>query len=278
MPGLVPAMTRRVECLRTRAVIVRIQLSNSERACVRILTASSARALRDFRPRQKQRAQGKPGARCTRGLVCNKCEETHTSIQVQSEHSGIPCAMALRLMARSPRRRIRLASVVGGLAAGRTRSDRLRLRSTWHQQRVSGPHGFAVRNERRSSCAPLSAHGRPALRIRFAPDAAASTASHPNVRDDRDTPLVERMRRGNYGADLGEAGSGLFFAMRLDGWNRVDLVREISVCAQRHRGSKALPDPSSLLRTELSLARQPAQAMRQAVDCRTWNLLPVALA
>ena len=63
-----------------------------------------------------------PGARCTRGLVCNKCEETHTSIQVQSEHSGIPCAMALRLMARSPRRRIRLASVVGELAADRTRS------------------------------------------------------------------------------------------------------------------------------------------------------------
>jgi hypothetical protein len=30
-----------------------------------------------------------PGARCTRGLVCNKCRETHTSIQVQSEHSGI---------------------------------------------------------------------------------------------------------------------------------------------------------------------------------------------
>ena len=49
-----------------------------------------------------------------------------------------------------------------------------------------------------------------ALRTRFAPDAAASTASHPNVRDDRDTPLVEGMRRGNYGADLGETGSGIF--------------------------------------------------------------------
>jgi len=34
-----------------------------------------------------------PGACCTRGLVCNKCEETHTSIQVQLEHSGIPCAV-----------------------------------------------------------------------------------------------------------------------------------------------------------------------------------------
>jgi hypothetical protein len=42
---------------------------------------------------------------------------------------------------------------------------------------ASGPHGFAVRNKR----------FRPA-RLR-APDAVASTASHPNVRDDHDTPL-----------------------------------------------------------------------------------------
>ena len=34
-----------------------------------------------------------PGACCTRGLVCNKCVNAHTSIQVQPEHSGIPCAM-----------------------------------------------------------------------------------------------------------------------------------------------------------------------------------------
>ena len=39
-------------------------------------------------------------------------------------------------------------------------------------------------------CAPVTAHGKPALRFRCAPDAAASTASHPNVRDDHDTPLV----------------------------------------------------------------------------------------
>ena len=44
-------------------------------------------------------------------------KNTHTSIQVQSEHSGIPCAMALRLMARSPWRRIPLASIAGELAA-----------------------------------------------------------------------------------------------------------------------------------------------------------------
>src|SRR6266568_5259480 len=46
-----------------------------------------------------------------------------------------------------------------------------------------------------SASAPLvlrvcrSLTGEPALRSRFAPDAATSTASHPNVRDDREPPL-----------------------------------------------------------------------------------------
>src|SRR6266700_7719944 len=35
----------------------------------------------------------------------------------------------------------------------------------------------------------LIAHGETALRSVHAPDAAASTASHPNVRDDREPPL-----------------------------------------------------------------------------------------
>jgi hypothetical protein len=43
---------------------------------------------------------------------------------------------------------------------------------------ASGPHDFAVRSN----------VARPHALARD--DAAASTASHPNVRDDRDTPLV----------------------------------------------------------------------------------------
>ena len=35
-----------------------------------------------------------PGACCTHGLVCNNAlGNTHTSIQVQPEQPGIPCAM-----------------------------------------------------------------------------------------------------------------------------------------------------------------------------------------
>jgi hypothetical protein len=48
---------------------------------VRILAARGARALCNFHPLNKQRAQGKPGARCTRGLACNvhqECAHEHT--------------------------------------------------------------------------------------------------------------------------------------------------------------------------------------------------------
>ena len=82
-----------------------------------------------------------------------------------------------------------------------------------------GTTRFCRTLQRRSSCA-ASAHSRKtALRTRLAPDAAASTASHPNVRDDRDTSLVERMRCANYGADFGETGSGIFLR---EGTGRVE--------------------------------------------------------
>ena len=68
-----------------------------------------------------KREQGMPGARCTRGLVCKVAQRNaHTSIQVQRRLSGIPCAMVLRLMPRSPRRRIRLVTVTAGLMADRS--------------------------------------------------------------------------------------------------------------------------------------------------------------
>jgi hypothetical protein len=63
------------------------------------------------RGRRERRVLAAPAVSCAK-----LCEETHTSIQVQSEHPGIPCTMVLRLMPRSPRRRIRLVTVVGELA------------------------------------------------------------------------------------------------------------------------------------------------------------------
>jgi len=55
---------------------------------------------------------------------------------------------------------------------------------------ASGPHDFAVRcNISRQHAGDLSQVFRPALRSHRAQDAAASTASRPYVRDDRETPL-----------------------------------------------------------------------------------------
>ena len=53
---------------------------------------------------QNQRAQGRPGARCTRGLACNVHRRTRTrAYRFSGEHPGLPCAVALRLTSCSPR-------------------------------------------------------------------------------------------------------------------------------------------------------------------------------
>jgi hypothetical protein len=54
---------------------------------------------RSFRPK-KQRAQGMPGVRCTRG-PCAK-NSTRSSPQVHRPHAGIPCAMVLTVYSALP--------------------------------------------------------------------------------------------------------------------------------------------------------------------------------
>ena len=62
-------------------------------------------------PPEIQRAQGKPGALSTRDRA-QKC----TRVTARCAGTpGLPCAMVLRLIARSPRRRIPLATVADGL-------------------------------------------------------------------------------------------------------------------------------------------------------------------
>jgi hypothetical protein len=74
----------------TTWVRVLIQISNSEGTRFRVLAARAARALRRS-ALEKKRAQGKPGARCTRGLVCKTGrKKTHTSIQVKRRHPAFP--------------------------------------------------------------------------------------------------------------------------------------------------------------------------------------------
>jgi hypothetical protein len=66
----------------------------------------------------KSEGAGKCRGRAAPAVSCARlCKETHTSIQVQRRHPGIPCAMVLRPITRSPRRRIPFATVIRGLKA-----------------------------------------------------------------------------------------------------------------------------------------------------------------
>src|ERR1700716_4730017 len=106
-------------------------------------------------------------------------KKTHTSIQVQSEHPGIPCAMALRLITRSPRRRIRLVTVVGELTeyprpVGPTLLHRLDT-SNGCRNHTTSPYASAP-----FVCTPFDRsrvwlNPNSALQFTCAPDAAAST-------------------------------------------------------------------------------------------------------
>ena len=103
---------------------------------------------RSFRPLSKARAQGKPGARRTRGLACHVHKESaHTSIQVRRRHPGLPCAMVLRLIRARPGETLllchhhpRSAFASHGLTTSIG---------------AAGPHDFAVR-----LCAQRQSHTR----------------------------------------------------------------------------------------------------------------------
>ena len=83
----------------------------------------------------KDEDAGKTGcALHPRSRVQMHIKNTHTSIQVQRRQSGLPCAMALRLISCSPRRPGLFATVTNEL-----------LRQLDASVGASGPHDFAVR-------------------------------------------------------------------------------------------------------------------------------------
>src|SRR5665213_1062329 len=86
------------------------------------------------------------------------------SIQVQRKQSGLPCAMVLRLISSSPWR-------PAFLSPSSLRSLLLKnlTPASGRQDHTTSPSALAL----------------------FVKSASASTASPPNVRDDRDTPLCE---------------------------------------------------------------------------------------
>ena len=142
-------------------------------------------------PSRPEDQEGAGNAGCLlhpRSRVQYAQKKAHTSIQVQSEHSGIPCAVVLRLMPCSPWRRIPLASIAAGLRPSKSRLGFASLRrldaSHGRQDHTVLPSAAML-----SSGALCSFTETSALRTSCAPGIAAATASRTYVRDDRDTPL-----------------------------------------------------------------------------------------
>ena len=118
----------------------------------------------------KQRAQGMPGARCTRGLVCKSVQKGAHEHTGSAEASDIPCAMVLRLISCSPRRAGLVVTVARGIALDPIGS--MRNHELDASIGASGPHDFAVR---------IRAVRQRHIRVHRIPSRAC---------DDRETPLV----------------------------------------------------------------------------------------
>jgi hypothetical protein len=137
------------------------------------------------------RAQGMPGARCTRGLVCKivrRCAHEDTG---EAEASDIPCAMALRLMPCSPGRRVLFVTLVGeyGLVRpGRADKSSADLASATDARTTR----FCRTLQRRSSACRLSLTGLSPARPAIACHAQRCRVHRipSRVRDDRDPPLL----------------------------------------------------------------------------------------
>jgi hypothetical protein len=137
-----------------------------------------------------RRAWGMPDARCTRGLVCNWCDRTHTS---NNEYTGITRHSRTQwfydLLRALPgdrlfcHRHLRISFCLSPVGP-------TQLRELDASVGASGPHDFAVRcNISRPRAVDRSRiqRTRPAI-----PSRAKRCRVHripPHVRDDRDTPL-----------------------------------------------------------------------------------------
>ena len=100
-------------------------------------------------PSKTKRAQGKPGARCTRGLVCNRVEVGGTRAYRFSGGIRLSLRSGLRIIPRSPRRALHFCR--------RCPREVLLPANVTPALGVSGPHVFTVR----SNCARQSQLPRP---------------------------------------------------------------------------------------------------------------------
>ena len=153
-----------------------------------------------------------PGAQCTRSLVCaGVVEYAHEYSQRRHrKHPAFPTQWFYGLYRALPGDRALLPPSLSRNCVPRNLSASVG---------APGPHDFAVRFKRRSSCV-----------------ASASTASHPAFVTTR-TPLLSRRDGGN-NTQFPIFGKRNFCAWRADNPNRLESSREIRSCA--HAFSRCL--------------------------------------
>ena len=103
-----------------------------------VLATACARGLQITSP-PKERGRREDRVRAAPAVSCaiDAQESAHTSIQVKRKHSGLPCAMALRLIRALPGESELLATIA--------LERRWPLKDLTPAFRASGPHDFAVR-------------------------------------------------------------------------------------------------------------------------------------
>ena len=139
------------------------------------------------RGRRESRVRAAPAVSCAKCASRNAHEHTGSAEAIRpSLRNGFTAYAALSPATGSLCHRHRRIEVC------RTRLGSKKPPPTWHQQRMPGPHGFAVRCNRRSSARRRIAHGSFAnppcdlLRARRCRVHRIST----RVREDRDPPLL----------------------------------------------------------------------------------------
>ena len=172
--------------------------------------------------------------------VINGLRTSRDSIELHAT-LYFPCAMALRLMPCSPRRRIRLVTVAAGLMAdpspvGSYRHRQLGTSNGCQDHTVLPYATSAVRPARRES---LTGRTRPAITLRA--DAAASTASHPAFVTIAIRPSCRDGTARAGRTDLPDGESEIFFLIRLDRANRLEPARQIQTAGGQMAGSKIRP-------------------------------------
>ena len=158
----------------------------------------------EFPQLSNRRAQGKPGARCTRGLVCKNAQQNAHEQTGSAEAIRLSLRDGLQLTPRSPRRPAFLPPSLADLPSANL------MPAPGHQDHTASPStsGALVRRTVRVHRIPL------------------------HVRDDRERPS-ERSGTGRACRDdLPDETSGIFLSKGLDDPNHVDPARQIGFCAQ----------------------------------------------